>query len=97
MKKFLVILFTAGTLSVQAQHASLAFSLGLPQNDFKENTDATGFGLDLSVAFPFQQGVPVYAGIDFNYMIYGLNAQNLDLAAEVRGLVVIFLLPFQFH
>lgn len=85
MKKIIFILFTFGILSAEAQHASLAFSLGLPQNDFKENTDATGFGLDLSVAFPFQQDVPIYAGIDINYMIYGLNAQNLDLAAEVRG------------
>ena len=62
---------------------SLALSLGLPQGDFQENTDATGFGADLSFAFPFQKGVPVYMGIDFNYMVYGRNTQDEDLRADI--------------
>ncbi len=63
---------------------SIGFSLGLPQGDFKENTDATGFGGDLSIAFPFQKGTPVYLGLDINYMIYGRNAQNHDLFATIN-------------
>ena len=84
MKKNLItpvlILFT---LCSFGQMGSLGFSLGLPQGDFKDNTDATGFGGDLSFAFPFQKGTPIYLGLDINYMIYGRNAQNLDLSANV--------------
>lgn len=67
-----------------SQMGSLALSFGLPQNEFKENTDAVGFGGDLTLAFPFQKGVPIYFGLDFNYMVYGFNTENLDLSAEVR-------------
>ncbi len=66
-----------------AQMGSLAFSLGLPQNEFRQNTDATGAGADLSVAFPFQKGFPLYMGIDLNYMVYGRNADNEDLSANI--------------
>jgi len=71
------------TLS-HAQMGSLAFSVGVPQNDFRENTDAVGFGFDLSFAFPFDDDVPIYGGLDFNYMVYGRNAQREDLVAEIR-------------
>jgi len=86
MKKSLLslLLIAIGYSTVYAQMGSLGFSLGLPQNDFKENTDATGFGGDFSLAFPFQKGVPIYLGLDINYMVYGSNSQNLDLSAEVR-------------
>jgi len=85
MKKILLSLSLLLAFSLaNAQLGSLSFSLGLPQNEFQENTDATGFGGDLSFAFPFQKGVPVYFGLDLNYMVYGSNRQNLDLAAEIR-------------
>lgn len=84
MKKLIFTLLTFGILSAQAQMGSIGFSLGLPQNDFKENTDATGFGGDLSFAFPFQKEVPIYLGLDINYMIYGRNAQNEDLFASIN-------------
>lgn len=71
------------SFSVFSQMGSFGFSLGLPQGDFKENTDATGFGVDLSLAFPFQKGTPIYLGLDFNYMVYGRNAENLDLFADI--------------
>lgn len=84
MKKLVITtVLVLGSLVSVAQMGSLAFSLGLPQNDFKANTDATGFGGDLSFAFPFQKGVPVYLGLDINYMIYGFNAQNRDLFASI--------------
>lgn len=67
------------------QMGSLAISLGFPQNEFQENTDAVGFGLDLSAAMPFQDGVPIYFGLDLNYMIYGRNADHEDLFANVTS------------
>lgn len=69
--------------SSSGQIGSLSLSLGLPQNDFKENTDAVGFGGDLSLAFPFQKGVPIYLGVDVNYMVYGLNSTDETLSAQI--------------
>ncbi|MEP1035393.1 hypothetical protein [Ekhidna sp.] len=85
MKKYLLIsLLSLITVFSFGQMGSIGFSLGLPQNEFKENTDATGFGGDLSFAFPFQKGTPIYLGLDVNYMIYGRNAQNEDLFASIN-------------
>ena len=67
-----------------AQMGSLAVAVGVPQNEFRENTDATGFGVDLSVAFPLQKGFPISFGLDFNYLVYGSNSQNEDLVAEIK-------------
>ncbi len=85
MKKSLLT-FSLITISffASAQIGSLGFSVGVPQNDFRENTDATGFGGDLSLAFPFQKGVPIYFGVDVNYMLYGRNARNEDLFASIN-------------
>lgn len=87
MKKHLLIsIFTLSIImTTNAQMGSLSFSLGLPQGDFKENTDATGFGGDLSFAFPFQKGTPIYLGLDINYMVYGRTDENLDLSANVTA------------
>ena len=87
MKHYFTYFFFTLILSFGAssQMGSLGFSLGLPQNDFRENTDATGFGGDLSLAFPFQKGTPVYLGLDFNYMVYGINRENLDLFANITA------------
>lgn len=84
MKKLsLTLLFSLFTLASFSQMGSLALTFGLPQNDFKQNTDAVGFGGDLSFAFPFQKGVPIYLGGDINYMVYGRNAEDQDLTAEI--------------
>lgn len=67
-----------------AQTGSLALSLGIPQNEFQENTDATGFGFDFSLGFPIKKGVPIFIGADINYLVYGANSQDEDLFAEIR-------------
>jgi len=71
------------SFSSYGQLGSLSFSLGLPQNDFRENTDAVGFGGDLSLAFPFQKGFPIFLGLDINYMVYGLNSTDETLSAQI--------------
>ncbi|WP_420317723.1 hypothetical protein [Ekhidna sp.] len=76
----LIILITGSSF---AQMGSLSLAFGLPQNEFRENTDATGFGGDLSFAFPFQKGTPIYLGGDINYMVYGLNSRDYDLSADI--------------
>lgn len=66
-----------------AQWGSFDLSLGLPRNEFRENTDATGFGADLSFGIPFQKGFPVSFGLDFNYIIYGANSKDETLSAQI--------------
>ncbi|MEQ9466265.1 MAG: hypothetical protein RLN88_02580 [Ekhidna sp.] len=66
-----------------AQWGSFDLTFGLPRNEFRENTDATGFGADLSFGVPFQKGFPVSFGLDLNYIVYGRNAQDEDLTADV--------------
>ena len=86
MKKLLLTIpFLFSILFGQAQWVSLDVSIGVPQNEFRENTDATGGGLDLSFGIPFQKGFPISFGLDFNYMVYGSNSQDEDLIAEIRA------------
>ncbi|WP_425392860.1 hypothetical protein [Ekhidna sp.] len=82
-KNLLTLTFLFTAVSLFAQMGSLSLAFGLPQNDFRENTDATGFGGDLSFAFPFQKGTPIYLGGDINYMVYGLNSTDHDLTADI--------------
>lgn len=85
MKKLLLTTFLAfGSFFCFSQMGTLALSVGIPQNSFRENTDAVGAGFDLSLAFPFQKGVPIYLGGDINYMVYGRNSSDEDLSAEIR-------------
>ncbi|NQZ78706.1 MAG: hypothetical protein HRT61_21715, partial [Ekhidna sp.] len=86
MKKYLLSLLLLGTLQIGfSQWGSFNLSFGLPQNAFRENTDATGFGADLTFGIPFQKGFPVSVGLDFNYMVYGFNSERLDLFADVTA------------
>lgn len=84
MKKLTATLvFFSILTTLEAQMGSLSLSFGAPQNEFKESTDAIGFGGDLSLAFPFQKGIPIYLGFDLNYMVYGLNTRDEELFAQV--------------
>lgn len=72
-----------------SQFGSVSFSMGLPQNEFRQNTDALGYGLDLTGGISFQEGVPLFFGLDINYMIYGYSRKNEELTAEIRANEVI--------
>ncbi len=84
MKKLLLLTMAtlvSGVLS--AQFGSLSLSLGLPQNEFRQNTDATGFGGDFTFGIPFQKGAPIFFGLDFNYIVYGSNSREETLRAQI--------------
>ena len=85
MKKNLLLVIVLLVLSFysQAQFGSLSFSVGIPQNEFQENTDATGFGGDLTIGMPLQKGIPIFLGLDLNYMAYGFNSRREDLRADI--------------
>ena len=86
MKKLVITLIAVIVgQSAIAQFGSLAFSVGVPRNQFRENTNAVGYGGDFTVGFPFQKEAPIYFGLDFNYQVYGLNRTSEDLEAEIRS------------
>ena len=82
MKKSL-LLFTITMLTVvqisEAQvHLGFSGQLGVPLNEFRDNTDAIGGGFRASLYVPFAPSVPVFFGIDFGYMVYGSNVQRIN-------------------
>ncbi|WP_424962215.1 hypothetical protein [Ekhidna sp.] len=84
MKKHLLTsTFIMLSFCTMAQWGSFDLTFGLPRNEFRENTDATGFGADLSFGIPFQKGFPVSFGLDLNYIVYGRNTQDENLTAEI--------------
>ena len=61
----------------------LHLQAGIPTAEFAEATDAFGLGVNMEYLHPLSPKVPVYAGIQFNYQMYGRNAYNRDLTAQV--------------
>lgn len=85
MKKIAFLFFALlATESTYAQGGvGLHFSLGFPYGDFKENTDAVGFGGNLDVLFPMQAETPLTFGFNIGYQVYGLNTQFERLTAQI--------------
>lgn len=63
----------------QAQ-TSVGFGLqmGVPINEFRQNTQAVGAGVNLNFYKPFAPQVPVFVGFNFGYMLYGSYTQRID-------------------
>jgi opacity protein-like surface antigen len=71
-------------------HFGAALALGIPQNEFRQATDANGGGFNFSLNIPLSKTVPIYAGADYTYMLYGMNRKRFDLESNVvvDGVVV---------
>ena len=85
MKKIVVLLsFLSIGLIVNAQKLILdpSFVLGLPSGDFKNNTDAVGFGLGTAIMYQ-PATMPVAFGLDGNFQVYGSNTQKEVLTATI--------------
>ena len=81
MKKILFIFtFLAGALqTAQAQTSvGLGLQLGVPMNEFRTNTQATGVGVNLNFYKPFAPQIPVYLGLNLGYMLYGSYTQQIN-------------------
>jgi hypothetical protein len=72
------ILLVAGT--AVAQQAGIGFTVGIPRNEFREATNAEGYGLNLTALFG---NGPVNLGFQTDYQIYGLLYRNYDLYADI--------------
>lgn len=82
----LLVLFLSITSSQAQTHIGISGQLGIPLNEFRDNTDAIGGGFRANLFFPFSQGVPVFIGLDVGYMIYGTNTQFINEDIEIVAL-----------
>ena len=85
MNKILLFLAAMAVIgSVHAQRLILdpSFVVGIPVGDFRENTDATGFGLGTAIMYK-PAIMPVAFGLDGNFQVYGSNTQYEDLYANI--------------
>lgn len=72
----------------------ISFYMGIPINDYAENTDALGFGGKGSFYIPFGPKVPVYFGIGFGGLIFGSNRQFINEELQISaGNTVIGTIP----
>jgi opacity protein-like surface antigen len=94
MKNFLallIILLTFASERTFAQtHCGVSFTLGFPYNDFRQNTDAVGAGLNINALFPIFKNSPLFVGFDFGYQVYGYRSyrRNLDAQIVANGQVI---------
>lgn len=84
----LIGFFGAQSTSAQINaEGSLKFSVGLPQAEFADQVDATGFGGNLSVAAGFP-GSPLLIGLDAGYMLYGHERRNEPFSTTIPDVTV---------
>lgn len=56
---------------------------GVPVDEYAEATDGVGAGVNLSLSIPIVKGIPIYAGLEFGYLMFGRNTQRENLTAEI--------------
>jgi hypothetical protein len=78
-------LFTLNNALFSQTHFGISGQLGIPINEFRENTNAIGGGLGLNFYTPFDKRVPIFFGLNFGYMIYGSNSQRLNQNVNITS------------
>lgn len=83
MRRFLFSsLLVVFSFTALAQQAGMGIVVGIPMREFREATRAEGYGLNFTVLFPLGTEV-VTLGANLDYMIYGLNAKDENLYADI--------------
>ncbi|MCK9279977.1 MAG: hypothetical protein M0P71_05115 [Melioribacteraceae bacterium] len=88
---FISLFFFLLFFKINAQTVGGGFLIGLPQGEFKENVDNTGFGLNLhGTIWSPSKLRPFSVGFNLGYMIYGMTTDrrpfsetNPDVSVEV--------------
>jgi hypothetical protein len=97
MKKSLLLfafVLVFSQISFAQTHLGFGALVGIPTNEFKDNTRAVGAGFNLHAMFPVAQNVPIYAGFNFGYMLYGSNTQQINELLKVyAGNTIISQIP----
>jgi hypothetical protein len=81
----LALLILALNFASAQTHFGFSGQVGIPTNNFRENTKAVGGGFNINAYFPFSPKVPIFLGLNFGYMLYGANQQRLVDNLEVRA------------
>lgn len=89
-------------LSYYTAHAQFHFgihgAMGVPANQFREATTANGGGFGLSAFFPFDRKIPIFLGVDFGYMVYGINNNRQRINGTISvGNQVIQTIPLDYR
>ena len=67
------------SFTAQAQsHLGLNLQMGVPINQFRDNTEAIGFGLGGYILFPVSES-PLHLGLDVNYQVYGSDSKTEEV------------------
>jgi hypothetical protein len=83
----LVSLFLTCSLPAQNFQGGLGFIVGAPQGEFKDNLDATGFGITGHIGYsPKTQ--PVMIGVEFGYMNYGSETRTEPFSTTIPDVFV---------
>ncbi len=61
----------------------LGLQLGVPMNEFRDNTKATGVGFNLNFYRQFAPRVPISLGFNFGYMMYGSYTQRINESLQL--------------
>ncbi len=81
MKKLLITLVILAVIipNTHAQtNVGFGLQLGVPMNEFRQNTQAVGAGVNLNLYKPIAPKVPVYIGFNLGYMLYGSYTQQIN-------------------
>lgn len=91
MKKWITVLTLLIILCSKnySQTAGGSFVIGVPQNEFKENVDNLGYGIELHGTFwKPEKKRPVTLGLNFGYMVYGMENDTRPLSHTIPDVLV---------
>lgn len=90
MKKILLLVLILGlSISIKAQTAGGSFMIGSPQNEFRDNVDRLGYGLQLQGTLwsPGKER-PFTVGLNLSYMVYGEVNERRPLSSTIPDVTV---------
>ena len=86
-----LVLLTLGAPSLYAQtvtpYVSANFALGIPIDEFADNVDNVGFGLNVTAGAGFNT-LPFMIGLDLGYMIYGFERRSEPFSTTIPDVTV---------
>ncbi|MBN1780213.1 hypothetical protein JW948_03740 [bacterium] len=90
LKKWMIVPFIIMCTAAAAQspfQASANLEVGIPQNEFSDNLDATGFGGGLSFLYELPM-TPLSIGAGFDFLIYGSETRREPWSQTIPDVTV---------
>lgn len=83
----LLFLGVSGTICAQEFQAELDLGVGIPQGDFRDQSDQIGGGIDLMAGYRFANS-PVMLGLEFGFMNFGTDTREEPISTTIPDLRV---------